>query len=88
VSIHESILGTTEFPIQKRDIFYKIKASGNPLRSSGTESPRSGAKKSRDYAEAYLKYAAPVCVQRTGRQVIPQIDAEIVKKSHLWMETK
>jgi len=25
-----------------------------------------------------LKYAA---------QVIPQIDAEIVKKSHLWMET-
>jgi len=31
-----------------------------------------------DYAEAYLKYAA---------QVIPQIDAEIVKKSHLWMET-
>ena len=34
-----------------------------------------------------MKYAAPVCVQRTGRQVIPQIDAEIVKKSHLWMET-
>jgi len=26
-----------------------------------------------------LKYAA---------QVIPQIDAEIVKKSHLWMETR
>ena len=37
------------------------------------------SRKSRDYAETYYKYAA---------QVIPQIDAEIVKNSHLWMETK
>ena len=31
-----------------------------------------------DYAEAYDRYAA---------QGIQQIDAEIVKKSHFWMET-
>ena len=31
-----------------------------------------------DYAEAYDGYAA---------QGIPRIDAEIVKKSHFWMET-
>ncbi|MBW2021227.1 MAG: nucleotidyl transferase AbiEii/AbiGii toxin family protein, partial [Deltaproteobacteria bacterium] len=37
------------------------------------------SRKSRDYAEAYLKYAA---------QVIPQIDAEIAEKGHLWMETR
>jgi len=64
-------------------------------RPKGGESKRS-ADKSRDYAEAYYKYAA---------QVIPQIDAEIVKpgtrpkggeskpigedkNSHLWMETR
>ncbi len=41
-----------------------------------------------DDAEAYIRYAAPVCVRaRTGRQVIPQIDAEIAEKGHLWMET-
>jgi len=31
---------------------------------------------------------APVCVPHTGRQVIPQIDVKIVKKSHLWMENR
>jgi len=36
------------------------------------------SRKSRDYAEAYNRYAA---------QEIPQIDVEIVKKSHLWMGT-
>jgi hypothetical protein len=51
-------LGTSGFPIQKRDIFYKIKEI-NGLRGD------------------VLQYAA---------QVIPQIDDEIVKNSHLWME--
>jgi hypothetical protein len=36
------------------------------------------SRKSRDSAEAYLEYVA---------QGIPQIDAEIVKKGHFWMET-
>ena len=36
------------------------------------------SRKSRDYAEAYVMYAA---------QAIPQIDAEIGKIDHLWMET-
>ena len=36
-------------PIQKWAIFYRIKSSCNPLRSSGIESPRSGAKKSRNW---------------------------------------
>jgi len=28
-----------------------------------------------------------IFLQGQGKQVIPQIDTEIVKKSHLWMET-
>ena len=53
--------------------------------------------KSRDDAEAYIRYAAPVCVPacpvrtadrlRTGRQVIPRIDAGIAEKGRLWMDT-
>ena len=39
-----------------------------------------------DYTEAYIRYAAPVCVRaRTGRQEIPQIDAGIAEKGHLWI---
>jgi hypothetical protein len=53
-------LGTSGFPIQKRDIFYKIKEI-NGLRGD------------------VLQYVA---------QVIPQIDDEIVKNSHLWIETR
>ncbi|RLC29559.1 MAG: hypothetical protein DRH37_07270 [Deltaproteobacteria bacterium] len=35
-----------------------------------------------DYAEVYIRYAAPVCVRtRKGRQVIPQIDAGIAQKN-------
>ncbi len=42
--------------------------------------------KSLDYAEAYIRYAVPVCVRgRIGRQVIPQIDAGIARKGHLWI---
>ena len=37
------------------------------------------SRKSRDWAEAYIWYVA---------QAIPQIDAEIAKKGHLWMETR
>jgi hypothetical protein len=36
------------------------------------------SRKSRDCAEAYIGYVT---------QAIPQIDAEIAKKSHFWMET-
>ncbi|RLC29686.1 MAG: hypothetical protein DRH37_07010 [Deltaproteobacteria bacterium] len=45
-------------------------------------------RKARGYAEAYIRYAAPVCVRaRTRRQVIPRIDAGISQKGLLWMET-
>ncbi len=37
------------------------------------------SRKSRNWAETYVEYAA---------QVIPQIDAEIAKKGHFWLETK
>jgi proline dehydrogenase len=36
------------------------------------------SRKSRDCAEAYIRYVA---------QAITQIDAEIAKKGHFWMET-
>ena len=36
------------------------------------------SRKARDCAEAYIGYVA---------QAIPQIDAEIGKKGHFWMET-
>jgi hypothetical protein len=36
------------------------------------------SRESRDCAEAYIWYVA---------QAIPQIDAEIAEKGHLWMET-
>ncbi|RLC28785.1 MAG: hypothetical protein DRH37_08890 [Deltaproteobacteria bacterium] len=43
-------------------------------------------RKSRDYAEAYIRYAAPVFVRaRTGRQLIPRIDAGMAEKGHLWI---
>jgi len=48
-----SILVTVGFRIQKCGIFGKVKASVNPLRSSGTASPQSGAKKIGGYAAAY-----------------------------------
>ncbi len=48
-----------------------------------------------EYAETYIRYAAPVCVPacpvrtadrlRTGKQVIPQIDAGIAEKGHFWL---
>jgi len=37
------------------------------------------SRKSRNYAEEYIEYAA---------QVIPPIDAEIADKGHFWMETE
>jgi len=60
--------------------FRKVKASGNPLRSSGTESPQSGAKKTRGCAETYPANG--------GTQRTPQFDKEIAEKGHLWMETR
>ena len=55
-----------------------IKETGNPLQRSGPAQREAAAKKSKDYAEAYMLYVA---------QVILQIDAEIAKKGHLWKET-
>ena len=53
---------------------------------------------SRDYAETYIRCAAPGCVPacpvrtadrlRTGKQVIPRIDAGIEQKGHLWIGTR
>ncbi|RLC29669.1 MAG: hypothetical protein DRH37_07050 [Deltaproteobacteria bacterium] len=74
------------------------------MKSGARENFRSGnanfcarPRKSRDYAEAYIRYPAPACVPacpvrtadrlRIGRQVIPRIDAGIAQKGHLWMET-
>ena len=53
MSIHESILDATVFPIHKCAIFCKVKETGNPLRRSGTEHREAGAKKSRNCAETY-----------------------------------
>jgi hypothetical protein len=61
-------MGAGEFPIQKWAIFRKVKS----------KIPDFERGKSRNYAEAYMWYAA---------QVIPQIDAEIAEKGHFWLET-
>ena len=63
-------------PIQKRPIFCKIKASGNPLISRGIESPRSGAKKSRGWAEAYIWYAAQLILQIDTETCLPLAGCE------------
>jgi len=94
VPIHESILGASEFPIlvflrspgptaSQRVPGFRNEIFFTRSRKPGTH-PQDGESeqsedKSGDYAEAYLKYVA---------QGILQIDAEIVKNSHLWMETK
>jgi hypothetical protein len=57
--------------------FCKIKENGNPFQRSGPAQYEAAAKKSRSWAEVY-KYTA---------QLTPQIDAELAKKGHLWMET-
>ena len=72
-------MGTIQFPIQSRySGIRKIKETGNPLRRSGPAQREAAAKKSKDYAEAYMSYAA---------QMILKIDAEIAEIGHLWMET-
>ncbi len=38
VSIQKVIMDTNKFPVQKREIFYKFKETGNPHRRCGTES--------------------------------------------------
>jgi hypothetical protein len=63
-------VGTIQFPIQKCAIFRKIKETGNPLQRSGPAQCEAAAKKSKDYAEAYMLYTA---------QVFLQIDADIAK---------
>ena len=64
--------------VRNEQFFARSRLPGTRCEAVGLRHREASAKKSRDYAEGVLLYAV---------QGIPQIDEEIVKKGHFWMDT-